>query len=465
MKAWTDIIPRQIDFREWHKLFMSIPDDLIDETRYYRHIPDAEWSRYLFPPSTYLVYGNRLLRKLKFDNSPAALRLWGFVLSEGERIYRARQAGMKVVAVMGDLGALTPLIYSFPDTVAFYPDCLWWTPFMMESKVLFDEAAEFGIGEDCCFVRAALGGFSKRAYFPNPDLNIATVGATCDDMAAVLSEVGYLGYDIHYFELPHRDDNRPDHEELKQFLIGQYRQVCTELESVTGVEFDKDRFFSTVDKVNRLRLYIAEIKQYMRESERNPMGGLELLNAEFAALSYYGDLDECISVLDDLRRTVKSRAEEGSGYNGQLLRLIWVTPPADPLLMNYIEELGGRIVGSEYVINQTTPLIGGEGDPFELLAEAHLNGSLMGSTQFRTELILKQVEQSGAEGAVISGIFGSTHCPYETVPIIEALRKRDVPTLAFDVVAPGKIRLQSQVYNRMEAFMETLMARRSRCGR
>ncbi len=274
--------------------------------------------------------------------------------------------------------------------------------------------------------------------------------------------VGYLGYDIHYFELPHRDDNQPDHSELKQFLAGQYRHICTELESVTGVEFDKNRFFSTVEKVNKLRLYISEIKQYMRESERNPMGGLELLLAEFGALSYYGDLDECTSVLDDLRRTVKSRAEEGSGYNGQPLRLIWVTPPADPLLINYIEELGGRIVGSEYLINQTTPMIAEEGDPFEILAEAHLNGSLMGSTQFRTELILKQVELSEAEGAVVSGIFGSSHCPYETVPIIEALREKGVPTLAFDVVAPGKIRLQSQVYNRMEAFMESLMARRSR---
>jgi len=468
--------PKQVDFREWHSLFQSVPDNLVENTRYYRHLPEAEWSQYLFPPSTHAVYGNRLLRKLKYDNSQAALRLWGFVLSEGERIYRARQAGMKVVAVMGDLGAITPLIYSFPNTVAFYPDCLWWTPFLMDSRVLFDEAATCGLGEDCCFVRAALGGFSKRAYFPQPDLNIGTVGATCDDMAAVMSEVEYLGYDIHYFELPHRDDFNHDH--LKKFLAGQYRQICAKLEEVTGHAFELETFKKTIKKVNQLRECIADIKQNVGvedfQSTQNdgienfqsiPMGALELLNVEFAALSYYGDLDECLDVLVEMRETVEYRANRKLGYEGQNIRLVWVTPPADPLLMNYIENLGGRVVGSEYVINQTTPLFRMEGDPFEILAEAHLSASLMGTTKFRTDLILDQVEKSKAEGVIISGIFGSTHCPYETIPIVEALRSKGIPTLAFDVVGPGKIHTQSQIFNRMEAFMESLHTRRRLRGR
>jgi len=195
------------------------------------------------------------------------------------------------------------------------------------------------------------------------------------------------------------------------------------------------------------------------------MGALELLNVEFAALSYYGDLDECLDVLVEMRETVEYRANRKLGYEGQNIRLVWVTPPADPLLMNYIENLGGRVVGSEYVINQTTPLFRMEGDPFEILAEAHLSASLMGTTKFRTDLILDQVEKSKAEGVIISGIFGSTHCPYETIPIVEALRSKGIPTLAFDVVGPGKIHTQSQIFNRMEAFMESLHTRRRLRGR
>ena len=454
--------PRQIDYRQWHELFKRIPDHLVENTRYYRHLPDAEWSQYLLPPSTHAVYGHRLLRKLKFDNSPAALRLWGFVLSEGERIYRARQAGMKVIAVMGDLGAVTPLVYSFPNTIAFYPDCLWWTPFLMESRVLFDEAGQLGMGEDCCFVRAALGAFSRKAYFPKPDFCIGTVGATCDDMAAVMSGAENLGVDIFYFELPHRDDSRDDQASLIKFLADQYKILCQRLETITGQVFSHQRFKETVGKVNRLRSLISETKSLCAAPMLNPMGAAEMMNLEFSALSYYGDLDECLLVLEEFRDCLKFRVENGLGYPDQDQRLVWVTPPADPLLLNYAEELGGRVVGSEYLINQTTPLYDLDGDPFEALAKGHVQATLMGSTRFRVRLILDQVADHQADGAIISGVFGSTHCPYETSPIIEALRARGVPVLSFDVVAPGKVRLQSQIYNRMAAFMESLKARKER---
>ncbi|MBC8276915.1 MAG: 2-hydroxyacyl-CoA dehydratase [FCB group bacterium] len=454
--------PQQIDFRQWHHLFKQIPDQDVENTRYFRHLPDAEWSQYLFPPSTHNLYGNRLIRKLKFDNSPASLRLWGYVLSEGERIYRARQAGMKVAAVMGDLGAVPPLIYAFENVTVFYPDCLWWTPFMMESKVLFDEAGEFGLGDDCCFVRASLGAFAKKAYFPQPDFSVAAVGATCDDMSAVISEAEFLGNEIHYFELPHRHDDGSQTAALKKMLARQYRDLCRKIELKFGQKFSETRFFDTLTKVNEARALIAESKDILARSPLNPMGAVEMMCLEFSALSYYGDLDECILCLRDVRDEMKSRLEQSRGYPGQNLRLVWITPPADPLLMNYAEDLSGRIVGSEYLINQTTPLFKTEGDPFDILAEAHLSASLTGSSDFRVKLTLEELERTSADGVIISGIFGSSHCPYETIPVMNALREKNIPVLAFDVVAPGKKKLQSQILNRMQAFMESLQARQRR---
>jgi len=453
---------KQIDYRQWHDLFKEIPDELVETTRYYRHLPDAEWSQYLFPPSTHTVYGNRLLRKLKFDNSRAALRLWGFVLSESERIYRARQAGMKVVAVMGDLGAVTPLVYSFPNTVAFYPDCLWWTPFLMESRVLFNEAAEQGMGEDCCFVRAALGAFSKRAYFPKPDLLVGTVGATCDDMAAVMSGAEFIGNDVYYLELPARETTVGDRQKQIAFLSDRYEELADHLSRITGTAFEEDRFRTTIKRVNILRSLIAEIKSLSASMGPNPIGGIEMMNVEFAALSYYGDREECIQVLSDVRDEMKARVDQQYGYDNQPLRIVWVTPPADPILLNYAENLGARIVGSEYVINQSTPIFETSGDCFRNLARGHLEGSLMGSSQFRVDLVMDQVRRTNADGVIISGVFATTHCPYETKPIVDAVRQEGVPVLAFDVVAPGKKQLQSQIYNRMEAFIESLRMRRSR---
>jgi benzoyl-CoA reductase/2-hydroxyglutaryl-CoA dehydratase subunit BcrC/BadD/HgdB len=243
--------------------------------------------------------------------------------------------------------------------------------------------------------------------------------------------------------------------------MGQYRKLCRKLEEITGTDFSEKNFKITIAKVNRLRELIAETKKLTATHTPNPLGGLEMMLVEFSALSYYGDLDECLEVMKDIYQTAKARVDAEIGYEKQYLRLVWVTPPADPLLINYAEDLGGRIVGSEYLINQTTPIFSSQGDPFEILAESHLSATLMGSSVYRANLILELARRTGAEGVIISGIFGSSHCPYETQPIVSALRMEGIPVLTFDVAAPGKIKMQSQIHNRMSAFMESLR-RRSR---
>ena len=63
----------------------------------------------------------------------------------------------------------------------------------------------------------------------------------------------------------------------------------------------------------------------------------------------------------------------------------------------------------------------------------------------------------------MSNIFASSHCAYETGIIKNRIRSElDIPVLAFDVVAPGKQRMQSQILNRMSAFMELLRERRKK---
>lgn len=454
--------PRQIDYHEWHKQFLTLPEELIRETRYFRELDDADWSCYLYPPSTHIVYGQRLLRSLHFDNSVAALRLWGFVFSEWERLYRARQAGKKVVALMGDLGALAPLIYSFPNVVAFYPDCLWWTPFLMQSWELLDEASEAGLDEDCCFVRASLGGFRRKAWFPKPDLIVATAGATCDDMAAVYAGIEALGYDIHYFELPERDDTslQPCRNDLRDFLAHEYSVVAGKMETLTGASFDINRYKEVRGKINHLRSAISRMKQLSAQAENTPMGALEMIYAEFAGLSYYADMDECIEVIDEITEEMELRSKLLSGYCGREVRLVWVTPPADPSLLVQAERLGCRIVGSEYLIQQSKPIIP-DALPFQSLAEAQLSGSLMGSTSYRIKLIEEEIRAGGADGVVISGIYGSSHCPYETSPIINQLRSLNIPVISFDVTPPGRRREQAQMLNRLEAFVEMLKGRKT----
>jgi hypothetical protein len=85
------------------------------------------------PLRRHLVEGrDKRLGCLEFDPSPAALRLWNFLLSEEDRLHQARQAGQKLVRTMKDLGTVPVLAYASPRLVAFYPDGAWWIPCVME---------------------------------------------------------------------------------------------------------------------------------------------------------------------------------------------------------------------------------------------------------------------------------------------------------------------------------------------
>ena len=75
--------------------------------------------------------GNSRLLKLRMDNSPAALRLWNFLLTENERLLQARAANGEIVGTMKDLGTVPVMAYCRASR-AFYPDGAWWTPCLME---------------------------------------------------------------------------------------------------------------------------------------------------------------------------------------------------------------------------------------------------------------------------------------------------------------------------------------------
>jgi benzoyl-CoA reductase/2-hydroxyglutaryl-CoA dehydratase subunit BcrC/BadD/HgdB len=478
--SYTDPEPERISLNSWHKLFKNIPEVYIDYYRYYRVFGKTEWNTYLFPPSSFLIYGSRYLRKLKFDNSLASLRLWGFMLSESERLFRARQSGLKIVANMGDLGAIPPLVYSFNNTVPFYPDCYWWTPFLNESNVLFDEAKRLGIGDDCCFVRAALGAFSKLAYFPRPDLNIGAAGASCDDMAAVMQLTERLGHKIHWFELIHRKNKRKHFSKLnfskteshsveyqqglKEFFVNEFNYLIPLLEDMSGTGFNQQNLKNSILKINKMREIIQDIRDITFFSETAPLPALEIMNLEFMALAGYSDLDESIDILKHLRDTVAERHKSKSGISAKdSLRIVWVTPPADPLLLNYMEDLGGRLVGTEFVINQALFPLKMNENPVESLADGLINASLMGTARARANDVILQAEKYKAEGVIISNIFASSHCASETYIIKNEIQKKlDIPVLPFDVVAPGKKQMQSQIFNRMAAFMELLRERRKK---
>lgn len=471
--------PARVGYAERNMLHRRVPDELIQRFRYYRDA-EAEWSTYLFPPASFAVYGSRYLKRLKFDNSLASLRLWGFMMTEGERLFRARQCGKKVIACLADLGGVPPIVYAAGNAVAFYPDCFWWTPFYMESRVLFDAAAQLGMGEECCFSRASLGAFHKRAYFPTPDLCIAGSGASCDDFASVAQLAQSLtGQRVLWYEIPARiepqecspvsrlsfrrthegDTVYPTH--VHEFLVSEYRRVLEAVEEVCGRRITDDDLDDSIRRANRLRRTVRRIRELAYGADPCPLPALEAMNAEFSVLHGYSDPDECQRVLDHLLHTVEERVRRGEGVvPADAVRVAWVGPPADMRLLNLLEDMGARVAGTEYMINQSLSVISEEMPPLQALADCFLNASLIGSCAFRARKAVSEARRYRAEGIIVSGVVGGSHCVAEE-RIVRRMAEQEIgiPTLYIDVPFPLD-EPSGQVRTRMEAFIELLRARR-----
>ena len=472
--------PRRIDIGEWQRRFLETDPAEIDGVHYFRHLGLRDFNRYLKPPSAYLGYGFRRLRRLHFDEDLRALRLWAFVLEENERLFRARQSGLRVVGLMGDYGAAAPLAFSFPDVTAFYPDFCYWTPFLTESEVLLERAERRGLGADTCFVRAAVGAFTSHAYWPEPDLVAASTGASCDDMAAVTQLAFDAGTKMLFLDIPQRKDRAPwlkatEFEEdpglpprqagLLARLTEHYRDFLTRAGAELGTPVDPARVEDSVETFRGIRETIGEIRGLMASAPLCPLPACEELLAEFAATHAYGDPLECRRVLDGLLALARERASAGIGFGSpDDVRLFWVNPPPDPLLHVHVERSGARVVGTEYLIaSALAPLT--EGDPVEAVARAFLAGSLLGTSAARARTVVEGVRASEADGVVISNLFGSSHCGSETPAIRRTVEEEcGVPVLSFDVPKPAPGELSSQVRNRLDAFLEALRARRGRCA-
>lgn len=442
----------------------------------YRQLAGAGLAERCFggPLERHVRAGDTRLRHLKFDNSPAALALWNLLLSENDRLRQHQKAGRKIVAAMKDLGTLPVMTLAFDNLVAFYPDGAWWTPCLMEqNEGLFELAERHGLDESYCPVRAMLAAFINREHFPQPDLLISSTGAVCDDFAAVARRLEYLGFAMHWWEIPHRRTPSPGEPAVRlptgflaptsqvAFVRRQLRGVLRQLEQASGARLTTDKLAAAIRKANAFRRTLDQIRVLAYTADIAPIGSLELLIAEMLAIHFCSNYDEALAVLNDLLREIRARVDRNVGVlPRRAARIFWINPVADLRAMNLLEKCGGRVCGTEYLFAHALDPIPEDIDPLEALAQAALADPMVGAAADRAERILRDLRRFKAEGVIISRIPGASHCAYEGKLIGDALRQRtglpvaeiEVPTLS-DAAAPS-------IRTRLEALIETITQRR-----
>ncbi len=419
--------------------------------------------------------GDTRLARLRFDDSPAALRLWNFLLSEEERLRDARAAGLVLVGALKDLGTVPVIACAHPALRAFYLDGAWWIPCVMElSAGLLRFADDMGIDQSFCPVRALLGAYHAAGHYPQPDTVICDVGATCDDVSAIAQRLAGTGVPIVWWEMPHRRARDPDEDDVA--LPGGLRApaiqvalVREELARITahlgGLAPDPITDAMLADSItatNHVRSRLARLRKLVFTAPRCPLPALELLIAEMLAIHFCSDRPECIAVLDDLLTTVTERVRAGHGhFAADAVRVFWVNPVADLAVMNLLEASGGRLCGTEFLFCHALDPIPTDLPPLEALARSALADPMVGPMADRAARVVRDARRYEAEAVVVSRIPGASHCAWEGAQIAtRCAADLDIPVVEIEV-PPVSDASTSQVRTRIEALVETARARRS----
>ncbi len=416
------------------------------------------------------------LQQLRFDDSPASLRLWNFLLTENERLAQARARGCKIVGAMKDLGTVPVMAYSLPGMRAFYPDGAWWTPCLMEcSDGLLQQAETLGIDASFCPVRAMLAAFQNGEHFPPPDLLICSTGAVCDDFSAIAQRLERMGFPILWWEMPRR--RAPEPREAVCTLPGnltapQIQVECVreelarlgkELGDLVGQPFDSPTLAEGIRQANRVRRLLAALRQTVYGAPGVLLPALEMLIAEMLALHFCSDREETIIVLTALLAEAQERLRRGQGLlSEEAVRVFWVNPVADLRAMNLLEDWGGRIAGSDYMFTHALDLIPEDLPPLEALARTALADPMVGSALDRARRIVADCRAYRAEAVVVSRIPGASHCAYEGSVIRRLVREElGLPSIELEI-SPVCDAMQPTLSSRIQGLLETAQANRQR---
>jgi benzoyl-CoA reductase/2-hydroxyglutaryl-CoA dehydratase subunit BcrC/BadD/HgdB len=415
------------------------------------------------------------LEQLHFDNSPAALRLWNFLLTENERLAQARAQGDKIVGTMKDLGTVPVMAYALPGLRAFYPDGAWWTPCLMEgSDKLFQQADALGIDASFCPARAMLGAFENQEHFPAPDLLICSTGAVCDDFSAIAQRLEHLGHPILWWEMPRR--RRPAAGEPPCALPGnlvapkmlvdcvqaELQRVREALGELAGRDLDDLLLARGIETANQVRRLLAALRKTVYAAPAAPLPALEMLVAEMLALHFCSDRAESLTVLAGLLAEAQSRLQQNQIIIGpDAVRIFWVNPVADLRAMNLLEDLGGRICGSDFMFSHALDLIPEDLPPLEALARIALADPMVGPTSDRADRIVRECRENQVEAVVISRIPGASHCAREGEMIREVIQQQlAIPAIELEI-PPVCDALLPALSSRLQALMEIARARRT----
>jgi hypothetical protein len=247
------------------------------------------------------------------------------------------------------------------------------------------------------------------------------------------------------------------------YVRQELERVGEALAKLTGMALDETRLATGIRAANRVRRLLADLRQTVYGAPAAPLPALEMLVAEMLAIHYCSDREETIAVLEELLAEAQSRRRQNQFVVGaEAVRVFWVNPVADLRAMNLLEDCGARLAGTDFMFAHALDLIPEDLPPMEALARTALADPMVGPATDRAARVVRECRANGVEAVVISRIPGASHCVREGEIIRQTVRQAlDLPVVELEV-PPVADALLPTLASRLQALVETALARRPR---
>ncbi len=337
------------------------------------------------------------------------------------------------------------------------------------ATTLSDAAEERGFSRDLCvYARIDFGqvftGKSPIGGLPKPDLLIC-----CNNICATVTK-WYVELQRHFdvplvfIDAPFVYDGMTD--ESIDYVAAQIEGAMHQVGKIVNKPVDLER----LEEVNAMSMRAAELWQEILALSKNKPAPMNVFDAfiHMAPVVVGRGTQECIDYYELLRAEIAGRVEQGiASVPKERFRLGW-----DNIAVWYkIKDLFQRFAGNEasLVVSTYTTSFGKSyivardiEDTFRRMAAAYLPSYINSGFDARKRELIKMVEDYSLDGVVMHS---NRSCKPYSVGMYDLAKSlvqdHDIPVVVFETDhCDQRHWSDEQIYTRLDAFMETLDARK-----
>lgn len=307
---------------------------------------------------------------------------------------------------------------------------------------------------------------------PNPDF--AFTARCCPNHASFVDAVGRI-YNVPtiMIDVPIQCLTPTDFEESKAYVKRQiYEIVVPFVEKMLGKKYDFDKFEEMVMNLQKT----VEFRRYYIELGKMKPSPLSFFDAvlSIAMVVSLAGKPESVTYSQQLKAELEERVAKGiSALSEERFRVYWDHLPIwfkIGYLSKKLASAGINVVAGNYTHSEAFPLYIDEydnpKDPVDWMAEFLVRNNRSGIPEFKRDWILKTCQDYSIDGAIFHNNRTCRYFDGDTFQSAKDVeRQLGIPTVIIDGdTADPQFLSESQMDNRLDAFIEIMEARKAAGG-